>query len=394
MLDVQEALEIVLSEAQNYGTEKVPLQDCIGRILAEDVVTDRDSPPFDRVMMDGIAVQLGPIGHPLQKCYPIQGIQAAGMPPMTLKDRRNCLEVMTGAILPHETDTVIPYEAIRIENGRAYPLSSHAENRYLHYQGRDMQKGRRVLRKGKKINAGDVGILATVGKGMVEVARNPKVAVIATGNELVGVNEKPQRHQIRKSNVHVLLAALHQDGIKASSYHLLDDRNLLFENLPRLLATYDVLLISGGVSKGKYDLIPGALQALGVEKSFHGVAQRPGKPFWFGKHRDAQTKVFAFPGNPVSTFVGYHYYFRQWVWSNLGNSIQFPLKSLAAPVPGDEKLGLFMLATLNAKTNEADLLTNNGSGDLFSLARAQGLVFLPKNSGHDHHQPGFPFIPF
>lgn len=394
MLTAHEALATILSESKSYGDEKVPLRACIERFLAEDVATDRDSPPFDRVTMDGIAIRLGTIDNLLPTAYIIQGMQAAGMPQETLKDAAYCLEVMTGAILPCNTDTVIPYEAIRIENNRAFPQNNAIKKRNIHYQGQDARKGTTILPKGKKITAADVGILATVGKEWVKVAKVPKVAVIATGNELVEINEKPQKHQIRKSNVYALEAALLQDGIEPTTYHLTDDWYELTQKLPTIIDSYDVLLFSGGVSKGKYDFVPAALLALGVEKHFHNVAQRPGKPFWFGKHPCTETLVFAFPGNPLSTFIGYHYYFRQWLYCSMGNPLQFPLKSLPKPVPSSKDLSLFIPVMLVPNTDEAMPLPNNGSGDLFSLAKAHGFILLSENSGDHKLNGAFPFIGF
>lgn len=392
MLDVHEALAIILSESRSYGTERVSLEKCVGRYLAEEAITDRDAPPFDRVAMDGIAIALGSIDTPLLPSYTIQGTQAAGMPQETLKGKNYCLEVMTGAVLPAQSDTVIPYEALRIIDGKAYPTNSCATRRNIHYQGTDALEGTTVLSAGKKLGAGDVSILATLGKWEVNVARMPKVAVIATGNELVEVDEKPESHQIRKSNVYAIQAALLQDNIQPAMYHLPDNWDILLKALPAIISDHDVLLFSGGISKGKYDLIPEALEDLGINKRFQQVTQKPGKPFWFGKHPTTGTLVFAFPGNPISTFVGYHYYFRQWLYCSMGSSLQLPLKYLTRPSASNKNLSLFIPVMLDPTTGEPTPLSNNGSGDLFSLAKTQGFVLVPKSDAETTSRGPFPFI--
>jgi len=378
MINVEEALKLVLSQTQTYGTMAVNLTNATGRFLAEDVFTDRDAPPFDRVMMDGIAINLGDLSNPLKATYPIQGIQAAGAPQMKLNDASHCLEVMTGAILPTNADTIIPYEEVEIIGGKAHIQLEKALKRFVHYQGSDSKKGELVLRRGKKINAGDIGILATVGKSKVKVAKLPTVAIISTGDELVEVDQTPLAHQIRKSNVYNLWAALSKEGIQAEMHHIIDDKDALREKLSKLVKNYDVLLLSGGVSKGKFDHIPDILAEMGVQKHFHRVAQRPGKPFWFGSHPDLHTKVFAFPGNPVSTYVNHLYYFQQWLYASLGQPLSFDLKTLGEDIPGNPNLARFVSVKIDKETGEAVPLNHNGSGDLFSLAQTDGFLLLPK----------------
>jgi len=394
MIVIEKALEIVLSESHNYGAEHIPLLKCVGHILAEDIITDRDAPPFDRVMMDGIAIRLGELSNSPEDHYTIQGIQAAGTPQMTLKDNKSCLEVMTGSILPKNTDTVIPYEALRIENSSVFILNKTILQRHIHYKGSDCRAGKLVLPKVKKINTADVGILATIGKALVRVAKRPKVAIISTGNELVDVHENPKKHQIRSSNSYTLFAALTREGLAPTLFHFPDNRVGLHQGLSELIIEYDVLLLSGGVSKGKFDLVPEVLNTIGVEKLFHGVAQKPGKPFWFGKHRSTQTKVFAFPGNPLSTFVSYHYYFRQWLYLSMGCPLPLPVKPLAQSLPGNKSLSQFIPVKLCPLTDGASPLTNNGSGDLFVLAQSDGFILLPPSVAAFKEGVHFPFLGF
>ena len=378
MIPVEEALAIVLSKPGIYGIEQVPLLDACNRFLGEDIFADRDSPPYDRVMMDGIAINSSAILLNESTYFFIENIQAAGDSQKILSDKINCIEVMTGAILPANTDTVIPYEHLEIIDKKAYVKQPVVAKKYIHLQGSDHKKNQLALHKSKRLNAADIGLLAAVGNSSLSVYKLPKIAIVATGNELVDVDKIPESHQVRMSNVYSLHAALKMDMISADIFHINDDEATLFAQLSTIVDKYDVVLISGGVSKGKYDYVPGILNKLGVQKLFHQVAQRPGKPFWFGHYPQLNTHVFAFPGNPVSTFVCYHYYFRQWLFSSMGNQLQLPLTLLSNGISANNSLTQFIPVTFNTNGNEVSEVFNNGSGDLFSLSIIDGFIFLPK----------------
>jgi molybdopterin molybdotransferase len=392
MISVEEALGIILSKPGMYGVETVPLKAACNRVLGVDVFADRDSPPFDRVMMDGIAINSKVFSESETHSFLIETIQAAGDPQKMLADKNNCIEVMTGAILPANTDTIIPYENIEIANGRAFTKQPVIPQKYIHLKGSDHKKGQLALQNGKRLNAADIGLLASVGAANVTVFAMPRVAIVATGNELVDVAEIPENHQVRMSNVYSLHAALALDKISADIFHIIDEEDILVKQLSSIVSGYDVVLVSGGVSKGKYDYVPAILDKLGVQKLFHQVAQRPGKPFWFGIHQQLKTHVFAFPGNPVSTFVCYQYYFRQWLYATFGNHFQLPLIVLSEEVGPHNALSLFIPVVLNADGNEVSTVTNNGSGDLFSLSAIDGFIFLPKGDTAYCKKSSFPFL--
>ena len=298
---VNEALDIILNTSTNFGVEEVDFLKSNGRILKEEIVADRDFPPFNRVSMDGIAISSEAFNKG-QRAFKIEGIQAAGSEQLTLQDPSNCIEAMTGAVLPKNTNVVIQYELLEIKNGIAtvnLDVVKHFQN--IHLKGLDRKQGDILIQKNTVISPAEIGVFATVGKSIVKVAKQPKVMIISTGNELVAVSENPADHQIRRSNVFTLVSLLEKLNIKAETAHISDDKNLLLNKIESFLNEYDVLLFSGAVSKGKFDFIPEVLDSLGVEKLFHRVKQRPGKPFWFGKKEDKT--VFAFPGNPVSTFA-------------------------------------------------------------------------------------------
>ena len=288
----------------------------LGRVLKENIYADRDFPPFNRVSMDGIAISHR-VFEEGQRVYKVEGIQAAGSEQMTLSNTQNCIEVMTGAVLPENANVVIPYEQTVIENGIAkvsITEVSHFKN--IHKKGKDKMQGDLIISKNTLISSAEIGILATVGKSTVKVAKNPKVMIVSTGDELVEVNQTPKDFQIRRSNVHTLVSLLKRKGIESKTTHITDNKEILKQKIKGFLEDYDVLLFSGAVSKGKFDFIPEILEELGVEKLFHKVAQRPGKPFWFG--RKEKKTVFAFPGNPISTFVSCLKYFIPWFQKSIG----------------------------------------------------------------------------
>ncbi len=380
MIAFDEALHKVLNHSQNYGSESVKLIESQGRILAETILADRDFPPFDRSTKDGIAIRFDALNAQNQS-FKISGVAQAGSPQLLLDDENSCIEVMTGAIVPQNTDTVVMYEHIT-KKGEAFIIDEPVKKgQNIHYQASDVEKGEVLLQPGIKISAAEIGVLATVGKAKVLVRKLPKVAVISTGNELVDVNTTPLPFQIRKSNSYSLASLLENEKIKGDIHHVLDEPSTIKQTLENLLQDYDVLLLSGGVSKGKYDFLPEAFDSLGVEKVFHKVLQRPGKPFWFGKHQQYKTIVFSFPGNPVSTFVNYHLYFKPWLNKTLGTeTLQFAV-FLDESYKNNTDLTLFVGVKL--KMIEGTLLANTisstGSGDLLSLAKADGFVqVLPK----------------
>ena len=392
MISVAEALKIVLSAKGDFGVETVLLKDAFNRFLGEDILADRDSPPFNRVMMDGIAIDSSVLSLQKKDSFFIEAIQAAGEVQKTLSEKNNCIEVMTGAVLPANTDTIIPYENIEIVNGFAHIKEAVIPKKFIHWQGMDHKKGALALYENKKINAATIGLLASLGIADVPVLKLPKVAIVATGNELVAVNEIPQSHQIRMSNVYSLQAALKTDDIAGDIFHINDDEAELFTQLSSIINKYDVVLISGGVSKGKYDHVPDVLHKIGVEKLFHRVAQKPGKPFWFGQHTNLKTHVFAFPGNPISTFVCFHFYFRQWLFASLKNELKFPLMPLSNQIIPNNNLDQFIPVVLNNSGTEVISTSNNGSGDLMSMAGIDGFIFLPKREALYPQKSIFSFI--
>ncbi|SHJ40243.1 molybdopterin molybdotransferase MoeA [Pseudozobellia thermophila] len=394
MIAFENALEQVLEHPLDLGTEKVALLKSAGRILAEDIEADRDFPPFDRSTKDGIAIAFSAIESGSDS-FEIEGVLSAGMPQGTLSSPDHCLEIMTGAVLPHNADTIVMYEHTEIKDGRAKILKKPVRGQNIHGRGSDITAGAILLKKGTPITPAVIGVLASVGKTGVLVKKLPKVCVVSTGNELVEVEETPLPHQIRKSNVLSLSAELTKKSIDHTLLHLPDDRDLIAGALEKALSTHDVLMLSGGVSKGKFDYVPEVLDALGIEKIFHRVAQRPGKPFWFGVQKERNKVVFSFPGNPVSTFANYHVYFLAWLDRLLGQNTGKSTVIVDEPVPAHTALTLFLQVETFWREGQlhGKLVQGNGSGDLVNLAQANG--FIQVAPGEHTFQKGsvFPFIP-
>ncbi len=378
MISVQKALEIVIQQTKTFGTEDVPLLQASGRTLARDVIADRDFPPYNRVTMDGIAISKDAFTAG-RRNFRIQGVQAAGQPVQKLNNPFQCLEVMTGAILPEGTDAVIRYEDCFIEGSEAIVSLDGVElMQNVHLRGTDGEAGIVLVQKDQLITPAVIAIMAAVGMSTVSVYRLPAIAVCATGDELVDIDQQPAVHQIRQSNSYMLASALLQEGIQADRYHLIDDPNEMRVQLENIISQYDAILFSGAVSKGKFDYLPQVLTELGMQQLFHNIAQRPGKPLLFGIFPD-QALVFAFPGNPVSTYVCFELYFKAWLYQCLRKQRKQLKAHLTKEISFTPNLAYHIPAQLTWHEGEAwvspDMMST--SGDMVVLLQANALISLP-----------------
>lgn len=392
MLDVSAAQAIVLQHAMQLPDESVHLTAAHGRLLREDLFADRDFPPFDRVTMDGIALRYADWAAGIRQ-YPIDGVGAAGAPRLRLQKPRHCLEIMTGAVLPEGTDTVIRYEDTVIENGKARVMDVMInEGQNIHRQGVDRRSNELVVPAGTMLSAAEIGVAATLGKVHLRVAAMPKVLIVSSGDELVEVDEEPLAHQLRMSNSYRLNALFTDWGWRPDRWHLPDDLAVLRKRLAEALERYDLLVISGGVSAGKYDFLPQVLTELKVEQLFHRVAQRPGKPLWFGRHPNGTT-VFGLPGNPVSGFLCTLRYIQPWWRAGLGLPPVLPsFARLEADVPFKPDLTYFIPVALTSRPDgmlSARPLAGHGSGDLANLVGADAFLELPR--GRNEYPAGEAF---
>lgn len=389
MISVEEALQILADHTVDFGTETLDLEQAMHRVLKEPLFSDRPLPPYDRVTMDGIAINFDTYKSGA-RIFPIMGVAAAGMAQMTLQDANACLEVMTGSILPLGTDTVIRYEDIELSEGQAKLLvEGIAQRQNIHYQGQDRQAGDLIVPMNQQIAAPEIGVAASTGKATVLVGRLPKTMVISTGDELVEIDQQPLKHQIRRSNVYRIKTTLEAYGIQADTDHIIDDKAAIHQTLSQYLEDYDVIILSGGVSKGKFDFLPEVLSELGVTKLFHRIRQKPGKPFWFGQVPGKCT-VFGFPGNPVSSFLCYHRYFKTWLDLSCRGALKStPNAKLDANVSFKPDLTYYLEVALSYSP-QGEIIASpkkgNGSGDLANLADADAFIELPR--GRDHFKAG------
>jgi molybdopterin molybdotransferase len=406
MISVIQALQTVLNSAQDLGFEEIPFLKSVGRILKEAIFADRDFPPFNRVSMDGIVIDYNSFKNG-QKSFKIEGIQAAGSAQIALKDSKNCIEVMTGAVAPKNANTVVRYEDVTIENGIAtLNIDVISEGQNIHTKGKDGKSGDLLIQKNTIISAAEIGVLATVGKAFVKVARQPRVMIVSTGDELIGVAEIPLTHQIRRSNVFTLVSLLERLHVSSETSHIKDNKAILKSKIATYLKEYDVLLFSGAVSKGKYDFLPEVFEELIVEKLFHKVAQRPGKPFWFGREKaivkndvssnnhQNNTIVFGFPGNPISTFVNCLAYFYPWYYKSVGLEVKEETAILAKDINFKPNLAYFLQVKLENKKGQlmAFPILGNGSGDLASLVHTDAFIQLPDNKSEFKKGGVYPII--
>ena len=395
LIDVKDALSIVLKETVAFGVEEIDFNESLERVLRENITADREMPPFNRVSMDGIALKTS-VFESGRREFKVESVQGAGSEQLVLGNEDHCIEAMTGAMLPVGTDAVIPYEMIKIDNGIAHVKIDEIQYfQNIHTQGLDRKKNELLIPENTKISSAEIGVFATVGKSKVRVSTLPKVAIVSTGDELVEVNEFPKPYQIRKSNVHTLYSLLKRFKITPDLFHISDSKDQLRNKINSLLEKYDVLMFSGAVSKGKFDFLPEILNELGVIKRFHKVRQRPGKPFWFGK-KD-QTTIFAYPGNPVSTFISCLKYFVPW----LHKSIHLGIEGTNFAILGEDfyfKPELTYFLQVKIINKEGRLIAyptvGNGSGDLANLTNNDGFLELPSNRTEFKKGDVFPLIQY
>jgi molybdopterin molybdotransferase len=382
MLSPAEADTLIQQHLACLPIESLPLTQCMGAVLRENIYAERDQPPFDRVTMDGIALDSNACRQG-RRTFKVQGVQAAGDVPSRLTQPQSCIEVTTGAVLPGGCDAVVPFEQVDVHEGSAQ-LRTEGEvsaGQNIHRRGSDGRQGDLLLKAGTPLGAPEIAVAASAGMARVRVSSQPAVMIVSTGNELVEPGEPILDHQVRRSNAYAIAAALRQRGfLRVGDDHLPDDEPQLHKRLRLHLETHDVLVLSGGVSMGRSDLVPKVLGALCVRTVFHRVAQRPGKPMWFGV-TDTGQSVFALPGNPVSTLVCLVRYVLPALYQAMGlQSARVERIALADPVESRAPLVAFIPVEISWDDwgrPWAHPRTLNTSGDFTALAGSDGFVEMP-----------------
>ena len=376
-----EAEALVRRHVQPLPVESRPLAALAGAVLAQSVRAERDQPPFDRVTMDGIAVA-SEAWRAGQRRFRIAGTQAAGQRPQPLPPEA-CLEVMTGAVLPPGSDCVIPVERLTVADGWAEVDPEFVAEPFgnVHTRGLDCREGDMLLARGTRLGPTELAVLASAGLPRAEVRAEPRILIVATGDELVEPGQPIEAWQVRRSNSYALHGALRLRGYqRVSEDHLTDDPAELRARLAVHLATHDVLVLSGGVSMGRFDHVPRTLRDLGVSEVLHRVAQRPGKPFWFGVGPEGQA-VFGLPGNPVSALTCLVRYVVPGLHTAVGLGPRPPEPvALGAAFRVKPALWYFLPVQLDSSPTLGTVAlpkATHGSGDFISLLGTDGFVELP-----------------
>jgi len=382
MLSPAAAETAIRAHAAALPPQFEPLADLVGAVLREPIVATRDQPPFDRVTMDGIGIASAAATAGRRE-FRIAGTQAAGASQKVLAADDACFEVMTGAVLPTGCDCVIPVERIVVHNGSASLQDDvvPTSGMNVHRRGMDCAAGTTVLEPGTRLGPPEVAVIASAGFARAAVSRAPRIIAISTGDELIEPGEPVGDAQIYRSNVYAVLASLRRRGFAhLSQDHLPDDLDILRTRLAAHLQAHDVMVLSGGVSMGKFDYIPQVLAELGVSVVFHKIAQRPGKPMWFGVGPNGQT-VYALPGNPVSTLMC----LTRYVFPGLAATLGAPpdavdTVTLAEDVEVKVPLTMFLPVRVPTGASAGPRATprpTKGSGDFTSLLGTDGFVELP-----------------
>jgi molybdopterin molybdotransferase len=390
MLPIERGLEIVMSAAKSKDrpdrmcAEAVALADSVHRIIREDVLADADSPRFDKAIRDGFAVRFEDVVH-VPSALSVIGESRAGSGSHVAVQRGQCCEIMTGAPLPAGANAVVMVENTeRLSPASVRILKSVRENEGLLRQGVEARKGDVILQSGRRIGLADLGLLAGAGKSSVMVSRKPRVAVIATGDELVEVNESPNPEQIRNSNSYTICAQVSEAGGEPVTLGIARDNLDDLRVRIRRGLDHDVLIVSGGVSMGKYDLVEQVFAELGVEVLFDKIAMKPGKPTVFG--HAGQTYVFGLPGNPISTMVSFHMFVRPLLLFLLKAADTTPKilgARLEASAKCDPERAALVPALVRFDTGQYWIHTApwKGSSDLVGLSRANALMMIPSRLG-------------
>lgn len=385
MIPVSEAIDLIKAHVKPLAPESVPLTESVGRILAGDVTADSDLPPFDRSQMDGYALRAADVQE-VPSRLKIVGESAAGRGWRQKMQTGEAVRIMTGAPVPEGADSVQQVELTReIDGTEVEVLEKVALGRSIVYRGHEIKKGETVLRAGERINSAAVAVLASFGYAHVEVAKRPRVSVLATGSELVAVDKQPGPDQIRDSNNYTIGAYAREEGAVVELLPLAgDDTALLKQQISEAASRSDIVITSGGVSVGLYDFTKAALRELGAEIFFERVRLRPGKPAVFAKLVDGPL-FFGLPGNPVSVSVTFNLFARASILAMQGaahTELQTASAVLARPVKGAMERESYLPATLSTDENArlvAAPLKWGGSSDFVAFAKATALIVVPQD---------------
>ena len=362
------AYQSISASLSSLASEVVALENAYGRVLRKPVFADRHIPPFDRAMMDGIAVD----SKSGRTAWQIAGTQAAGKPTMTLPDDAACIEVMTGAPVPLGCDCVIPIEQLELTHPVAQLADTSYEVRsgdFIHATASDHAAGTTLLDSGTILTAPELATAASCGATQLTVAKLPQICLITSGDEVVSPATQPDIFQIRSSHPTAIRACIENQRLgNVTHLHIADDPDATHQSIHAAIHSHDLLILTGGVSKGKFDYIAPVLEKMAGPPLFHGVSQRPGKPFGYFH---AELPIFALPGNPLSVMACLARYVIPALHQMLGAPYQPAVMELAAEANAFPHLTHLLAATaVDGKLKPAK---PNNSGDYAALHSCQGV---------------------
>ena len=383
-VSIDQALESLRRNVTPLESEEVTLSDACCRILRQPVFGDRDMPPFDRVMMDGIAIRY----KKTTDQWRLQGTQYAGDDPVSLDNHQACVEIMTGSVLPDGADTVVPVEDYTIEDNRVL-LNKSAKvkkGQFVHLRGAVSHKGDCLIAPPVVLDGRNLALCASVGLTHLKVARKPGIAFVSTGNELVDSDSTPDGAQIRLTNDRLVGSELHKLGLSLDQkHHLPDDRESILDLLNRLKQEQDLIVFSGGVSKGRADFIATCVWEAGFEVLFHGILQKPGGPLLAAKHPSG-TLVLGMPGNPISSLVCTRLYLRSILSILYGWPARVRKVSVSGKTsfPGSKaRLLPVKLVEDEKKGTVAKIVDSVTSDNMLGVLNSDGFVRIPVDEQKD-----------
>lgn len=383
MISIEEAQKLINAQARNFGVEEISIDNALNRILAEDIFADRDYPPFNRATMDGYAVVSSDFNKDKKTTLQLIGVLHAGNVSAQIVSPGTCIKIMTGAPVPEGADAVVRFEDT-IENNALveFTINTVLPKQNIASQGEDTKSNELLLEKNIKLNALSIAVLAVTGKAKIKVYKLPSVAIVSTGNEIVNVDDTIFPHQIRDSNSYSLKSFLRQYNVSSvKSVLVQDDKAALTQVLSDFMNT-DILILSGGVSKGEADYIPEVLLSLGVEEIFHRVRIKPGNPLWFGRLPDGGV-VFGLPGNPVSVQVGFKVFIEPFLRKCFNMETIAPLYfPLFNEKIKKTKFTEYFPCNISTKADATGLLSKkmNTSGDISATVHSDGIAVHPEET--------------
>ncbi len=373
MINFEEALDIVIRNAHPMGGEKIDLLESTGRVLLEDVFSDINMPPFNRSAVDGFACRRKDLGMDLMIIETIR----AGQSPMKQVGQGQCTRIMTGSPVPDGADCVVMVEETIELSENIIRFTGHNTKDNLSRFAEDVREGDQVIGAGTMIWPQHVAIMAAVGHVRPFVALRPKVAVIATGDEIVEPHLRPGASQIRNSNGYQLVEQIRKAGGTPDYLGIAaDDENDTLNKILTAMERNNVVLLTGGVSMGSFDFVPAVMEKAGIRILFRTIALQPGKPTVFGIKENK--RIFGLPGNPVSSFTLFEIMVKPMLWKMMGVkeyylTLRFPL-GMAYERKRNNRM---QWIPVSIRDGQVYPLEYHGSAHIFSLAQADAIAAIP-----------------